>query len=487
MSAIKICDLSFLRINILIVLSFTVLTGVCTKVYSQNLQSSKSKIDSLIIRSEGIYNEYCSGCHGVLMQAFVDREWEFGNSQDDLYTSISEGRAEGEMPEFGSAFTNEQIEDLILTINYKIENLGKYDFEEEFNTSDIIKGEEFNFRLEAIAEGMESPWGMVFLSNDELLVTDKSGELWKVGKDRSKIEIKGVPEVLFEGQGGLLDIELHPKFSENKWLYLSYSIFKDGEDEPLASTAVSRYKLNGNELIDGELIFEALPYSDTKHHYGSRLEFDNEGFLYITVGDRGAREVNPQSLSLFPGKVHRIYDDGRIPDDNPFVNQADAVKSIYSYGHRNAQGMILNPSTGKIWIHEHGPKGGDEINIIVKGANYGWPVISYGINYDGTIFTEITEKEGMEQPIHYWVPSIAPSGMDFVRGKLYPGWNGDLLVGSLKYEYLNRCKMEGSKVLSEEMLLNGIGRVRNVKQGPDGYIYVAVEEPGKIYKIIPVK
>jgi glucose/arabinose dehydrogenase len=462
MSKVKKGEFRFFAIKCFFILTILLLSNHFTELQSKDLLVGKLNIDSIIVRSELIYNEYCSGCHGAVMQAFVERDWEFGNTYDDLYKSISEGRAQGEMPGFSSAFTNKQIEDLILTINYKIENLGKYDFEEEFNTSDTIKG-------------------------DELLVTDKSGELWKVGKDRSKIEVKGVPEVLFEGQGGLLDIELHPKFSENKWLYLSYSIFKEGEDETLASTAVSRYKLIGNELVDGKLIFEAVPYSDTQHHYGSRLEFDDEGYLYITVGDRGAREANPQNLSLFAGKTHRIRDDGKIPDDNPFIDKPGAVKSIYSYGVRNPQGMILNPSTREIWIHEHGPKGGDEINIIKKGTNYGWPVISYGINYDGTIFTELTEKDGMEQPIHYWVPSIAPSGMDFVRGNLYPGWNGDLLVGSLKYEYLHRCKMDGSKVVSEEMLLKGIGRVRNVKQGPDGYIYVAVEEPGRIYKIIPVK
>jgi glucose/arabinose dehydrogenase len=488
MSGAKISDLRSLTISILIVLSIIGLAGIFKEAKSQDLKTSNSKTELIINQSQEIYAEYCSGCHGVVMQAFVDREWEFGNSHDDLYKSILEGRAEGEMPEFGSVFSKQQIEDLITTINHKIENLGKYEFEEDdFNSSGIFESEEFNFRLETIVEGLESPWGIVFLSSEELLITDKSGELWKIDKDRNKIDINGVPEVLYEGQGGLMDIELHPNFVENGLLYFSYSIFKQGEEELLSSTAVSRYKLQGNELVDGELIFEALPYSDTRHHYGSRLEFDEEGYLYITVGDRGAREVNPQSLSLFPGKVHRIYDDGGIPDDNPFVNQPGAVKSIYSYGHRNPQGMVNNPSTGEIWIHEHGPKGGDEINIIKKGSNYGWPVISYGINYDGTTFTNLTEKEGMQQPIHYWVPSIAPSGMDFVRGDRYPGWKGGLLVGSLKYEYLNLCKIDGDKVISEEILMKCIGRVRNIKQGPDGYIYVAVEEPGKIYKIIPVE
>jgi glucose/arabinose dehydrogenase len=459
----------------------------CNNSKSQEKKLNATEIDSALLRSEAIYKEYCSGCHGTVMMAFVDREWEWGSSPEELYSSIALGRAEGAMPGFGESFSDQQINDMVITIRQKIENLDEYEFEEEASESDVFESNELKFKLEIVVEGMESPWGMVFLPNEDLLVTDKSGELWRVKKDKSKIEVDGVPKVLFEGQGGLMDIELHPDYSINRLLYLSYSISKEGENDLLSSTAVSRYKLNGNKLVEGELIFEAQPYSDTRHHYGSRLEFDDEGYLYITVGDRGAREVNPQNLKYYPGKVHRICDDGKIPEDNPFTDQSSAIKSIYSYGHRNPQGMIKNPFTGEIWIHEHGPKGGDEINIVKKGVNYGWPIISYGINYDGTVFTKLTAEEEMEQPVHYWVPSIAPSGMDFVRGEKYPGWKGDLLVGSLRFKYLNLCSIEGNEIVSEEILMKGIGRVRNVKQGPDEFIYVALERPGRIYKLVPIQ
>jgi glucose/arabinose dehydrogenase len=304
-------------------------------------------------------------------------------------------------------------------------------------------------------------------------------------KDGSMVEIEGVPEVLNEGQGGLMDVELHPDYKENRLVYISYSKFKEQDDELLSTTAIARAKLQDKKLEDLEIIFEALPYSGTRHHYGCRMEFDREGYLYFSVGDRGNRDRNPQALDNHSGKVHRLFDDGSIPEDNPFVDNPEALSSIYSYGHRNPQGMILHPETGEVWTHEHGPRGGDEINIIRMGANYGWPLVSHGINYDGTIFTSLTEEEGMEQALHYWVPSIAPSGMVFVTGERYPAWKDRLLVGSLKYEYLHMCEIEDGRVISEEFLLKNIGRVRNVKMGLDGYIYVAMEEPGRVFRLIP--
>ena len=217
------------------------------------------------------------------------------------------------------------------------------------------------------------------------------------------------------------------------------------------------------------------------------MEFDKDGFLYFSVGERGNHDVFPQNLDNDCGKVHRIYDDGKIPQDNPFVNKDNAKASVYSYGHRNPQGMAIEPKSGKIWTHEHGPRGGDEINIIQKSVNYGWPVISYGINYDGTVLTKNTKMKGMEQPLLYWVPSIAPCGMTFVKGGRYKGWEGDLLVGSLRFKYVNRCKIVNDKIVKEEKLLKNIGRVRSVEMSPDGYIYVSVENPGLIYRLIPLE
>ena len=357
-----------------------------------------------------------------------------------------------------------------------------------FSTSFIISGktnggfiENYkDLKLELITDELEIPWGMDFLDNGDIIVTEKNGLIFRIDKNDKLIKIEGGPKSTETGQGGLLDVQLHPNFIENRWIYFSYNKKKNNK----FTTAVSRFEFDNDNLKNEKLIFEALPYSNKRLHFGSRLEFDKEGYLYITIGDRGSRDINPQDLSRHAGKVHRIYDNGDIPKDNPFYDKKNAIKSIFSYGHRNPQGMILNPFTNEIWTHEHGPRGGDEINIINKGLNYGWPVITYGINYSGTIITNEKKKEGMEQPLHYWIPSIAPSGMVFVEGSLYPSLNGNLLIGSLKFEYLHLCIMKGSEVISEHRLFEDM-RVRNVKQRSDGYIFFSVEEPGRIYKILP--
>ncbi|MCF6294099.1 MAG: PQQ-dependent sugar dehydrogenase [Flavobacteriaceae bacterium] len=336
---------------------------------------------------------------------------------------------------------------------------------------------------EVIVPELSIPWGFVFLPDQSMLITEKKGELihFKNGK---KTIIKGLPEIKVLGQGGLLDIELHPDYATNGWIYISYAS-PDGEGEG-ANTVIMRCKLKDDTLIEKQTLYKASPNSKRGQHFGSRIEFDNEGYLYFSIGDRGNRDKNPQDITRDSGKIYRLNDDGSIPKDNPFVNEANAKKAIYSYGHRNPQGMVLHPETGELWTHEHGPRGGDEINIIKAGKNYGWPLISYGINYSGTSFTDYTALPGMEQPLHYWDPSIAPSGMTFVTSDIYPEWKGNLLVGSLKFQYLNRCVLKNNKVVKEEKLIDGLGRVRSVRQGPDGYIYVGVENVG-IVKIIPKK
>lgn len=245
-----------------------------------------------------------------------------------------------------------------------------------------------------------------------------------------------------------------------------------------------RAKIQGNALVEKQLLYKAKPNTTRGQHFGCRLEFDTEGFLYFSIGDRGNRDVNPQSIQRDGGKIYRIHDDGRIPDDNPFINESGAKTAIYSYGHRNPQGLALHPETGQLWEHEHGPRGGDEINIIEEGKNYGWPIITYGINYSGTKITNETSRPGMEQPFYQWTPSIAPSGMAFVSSDKYPNWKGNLLVGSLAFQYLERLVIQGNKVTYREKLLDGMGRIRNVRQGPDGYIYVGIEGKG-IYRLNP--
>lgn len=340
-----------------------------------------------------------------------------------------------------------------------------------------------NLGYEVIVPQLSIPWGFVFLSDQSMLITEKNGELIHF-KNGEKLIINGLPEIKVLGQGGLMDIELHPEYKTNGWIYISYAS-STGEGSG-ANTAIMRFKIKGDTLVEKEVLYKASPNSKRGQHFGSRIEFDNQGYLFFSIGERGNRDINPQNIERDCGKIYRLHDDGRIPKDNPFVKKLNAKKAIYSYGHRNPQGMILHPETGELWTHEHGPRGGDEINIIKAGKNYGWPKISYGINYSGTSLTDYTELPGMEQPLHYWDPSIAPSGMAFITSNIYPNWKGNLLVGSLKFKYLNRCELKNNKISNEEKLIEGLGRVRSVKQGPDGYIYVGVENIG-IVKIIPKK
>lgn len=339
----------------------------------------------------------------------------------------------------------------------------------EGNTYDIVVPE------------LTNPWGFVFLPDASILLTEKEGRLIHF-KNNRKQDISGLPEMYVYGQGGLLDITLHPNYESNGWIYLSYASSQGPGSG--GNTAIVRGKINNNKFIEQELIYKATPNTKAGQHFGSRMVFDNEGYLFFSIGERGERDTNPQDISRDGGKIYRLFDDGSIPPDNPFYNTPNAKKAIYSYGHRNPQGLAIHPKTGALWSHEHGPKGGDEINIIAKGKNYGWPEITYGKNYSGTTITNNTKLPGMEQPIHYWDPSIAPSGMTFITSDRYPNWTGNLLVGSLKFQYLDIIYLKKDSIVREEKLLEGLGRLRSVQQGPDGYIYVGIENLG-IVKINP--
>ncbi|MDW5289716.1 PQQ-dependent sugar dehydrogenase [Formosa sp. PL04] len=343
------------------------------------------------------------------------------------------------------------------------------------------KSNEAEYSYETVVSDINIPWGFVFLPDQSIIITEKSGNLihFKGGK---KTTVSGLPIIEQLGQGGLLDVALHPDYINNGWIYFTYAS-SEGEGSG-ANTALMRAKISNNVLTNKELLYKATPNTNGGNHFGSRILFDENNYLFFSIGERGERDENPQDITRDGGKIYRLNDDGTIPTDNPFVNSPNAKKAIYSYGHRNPQGMIMNPETNKIWAHEHGPKGGDEINIISAGKNYGWPLVTYGINYWGTSISDYTEMEGMESPIHHWTPSIAPSGMCYVTSDIYAGWKGNILVGSLKFQYVDRCILKGNKVIKEEKLLQDIGRVRSIVQGPDGYIYVGVENVG-IVKIIP--
>ena len=347
-----------------------------------------------------------------------------------------------------------------------------------------IETEKMTIRVDTLYTDFESPWGMTWLPDGRMLVTERKGEILVFKDDKFTGEkLTGVPTVAEVNQAGLLDITIHPDYKKNGWIYLSYSR-SQGDGEVLV---ISRAKLNGNALENLEEIFVCGPEWKGGRHFGSRIVFDKDNFLFFSNGDKGSRPQNAQELDNDHGKIHRIHDDGSIPEDNPFVNTAGASPSIWTYGNRNPQGMIYDKANNRIWAVEHGPKGGDELNLIQKGKNYGWPVISYGINYDGTILTELTEKEGMEQPVTYWVPSIATCGMTIVSSDKYPEWKGNILVGGLAGQQIARVELDGTTAAGEETLLKDIGRVRQVSESPDGYLYAVTEATGLLVKLVRQK
>ena len=347
----------------------------------------------------------------------------------------------------------------------------------------IVNTEKVSFQVQTFIDGFEIPWGMAFLPDNRMLVTDRIGDLWIIaidGKDKVKV-IGEVPNVRSKGQGGMLDVEVHPDFNNNSYIYLSYS---DDDLNNKSHTSLIRAKLVNNRLVDSQIIFRPEEKFFTKKslHFGSRIIFDDDGFIYFCIGDRGDRDL-AQNLDMPNGKMYRIRDDGTIPIYNPFYYTKGAIKSIWSYGHRNPQGLAIHPLTRQLWEAEHGPRGGDEVNIILKGHNYGWPVITYGKNYSGTIISKLTHHEGMDQPVFHWTPSIAVCGIAFYDGDQFPEWNNNLLATSLKFERLHRIELDGLNMVKDEIIFEAGSRVRDVEVGPDGMIYVALEDPGRIVKL----
>jgi glucose/arabinose dehydrogenase len=343
------------------------------------------------------------------------------------------------------------------------------------------------YRVTTVVPALQDPWSMAWLPTGEMLVTERPGRLRIIRNGiLDPTPITGVPRVRYGGQGGLLDVALHPDFDANRLVYLSYS--KPNADGTEGTTAVVRGRLEGNALQNVEEIFEARAWSRGEAHYGSRLAFDSTGHLFITVSDRAVdplsvpREQHPaQNLTVHNGKVIRLHDDGRIPADNPFVGRQDALPEIWSYGHRSLQGLAFHPETGELWASEHGPQGGDELNLILRGRNYGWPVIGYGVQYGGPPIHATRERTDMEQPVQHWTPSIGPSGLVIYRGDRFPEWKGSAFVGGLSGLSVARVpllKVEGEDQigrLERPPLMLGYGRVRDVREGPDGYLYVALD------------
>ncbi|MCX7962647.1 MAG: PQQ-dependent sugar dehydrogenase [Burkholderiales bacterium] len=340
------------------------------------------------------------------------------------------------------------------------------------------RSEEHRFSVTIVVSGLAHPWSVAFLPDGRMLVTERAGRLRIVRDGRLEPQpVPGLPPVAPHGQGGLMDVALHPDFARNQLVYWAFAA--RGADG--VGTEVARGRLVGDRIEGAEVIFRQSPKGASGRHFGARLVFDRAGYLYITLGDRGEMD-RAQRPDDHAGSVIRLHDDGRVPHDNPFVGRAGWKPEKYTLGNRNIQGAALHPQTGLLWAHEHGPQGGDELNVIRAGVNYGWPVITYGVNYvTGTRIGEGTHKPGMAQPVHVWTPSIAPSGMAFYTGSRFARWKGDLFLGALREQSLVRLRLEGEKVVKEERLLRGVlGRIRDVREGPDGLLYLLTDEPNGV-------
>jgi aldose sugar dehydrogenase len=439
-----------------------------------------------------LYAEKCASCHGADMaggsaSSLVDGAWRHGGDDAHIAESIRNGHPEAGMPAMQKDFDAAEIRGLVIYIRERAASFETA--HTKYNApvpGAIVQSEASSFKLEPVMEtGLDAPWAIAFLPDGRMLVTERPGRLRIIEKGKLLPEAVGGIPAVYGGEGGLLDVALHPDYSRpgNDWIYLSY-----GDKSPggLAMTAVIRGRLRDGAFVDQQQIFKAddSQYRVGGQRFGSRLLFDGKGHLFFSVGDR-ACPGDEQDLSQPNGKVHRVNDDGGIPNDNPFVKQPGAIPSIWTYGDRNAQGLAFSPVTGDLWESEHGPRGGDELNILRPGHNYGWPVITYGMNYDGTPITNHTAHAGMDQPVTYWLPSIAASPLTFYTGNRFPQWKNNLFLGSLAAQELLRLVINGEEVTHQEILFKGIGRVRDVLNGPDGYLYVVLNQPDRIERIVP--
>lgn len=436
-----------------------------------------------------LYTQYCAQCHGAELQggnaqSMVDGVWQFGEGKGYVSRNIKHGITHLGMPAYESTLEDAQIQAITeYILNAELERgVTRPDPPEEVQTIDYVVG------VEQWVTGLEIPWGIAFPDGRTTLVTERPGRL-RVVKD-GKLDpdpVSGTPEVVVEGQGGMLDVAVDPDYAENGWVYLAYSHGHAPADNagPVPSmTRIVRGQVEDGAWTNEQVVYEAPrdSYVTGRVHFGCRIVFDGDGHLYFSIGDRGSQDM-AQDLGVPNGKVHRVHRDGSIPRDNPFVNTPGALPTIYSYGNRNPQGMAWHDGDGVLWANEHGPMGGDELNAIRAGKNYGWPVITYGRNYNGSEVSTMARKEGMEQPSFYWLPSIAVCGMDVYRGSQFPKWSGALLVGALKYESVAVMQVDEDRVMHEEVILKNAGRVREVAAGPDGAVYVVTNSPDAILKL----
>lgn len=439
-----------------------------------------------------LYKNRCATCHGDDLsgggaKGFTDGIWQFGADSNHIFNNIKEGIPDQGMPAFGDGLKDDEIKGLVKFLQQAEEKAGvtPQSIPERLLTLD------YEVKVEVWVKDLEIPWAIDFPDEHTALITERPGRLRIVRDGVLQPEpVANIPEVLHQGQGGLMDVAIDPAYRENGWIYLAYSHALPQDDsagKPPAMTRLVRGHLRDNAWSDEQVIYEAPheTYRTTRHHYGCRIVFDPQGRLYFSIGERGYAD-DAQDLSRPNGKIHRIYPDGKVPEDNPFVNRPGALPTIFTYGNRNAQGLAVHPITGRIWETEHAARGGDELNLLSPGSNYGWPKITYGIDYSGAIISPFTHLEGMEQPILYWRPSIAACGLDFYRGDLFPKWKNRLLVGALAFEEVRLLNIENDRVMHQEIILRNAGRVRDVTTGPGGAIYVVLNEPHCVLRLTPI-
>jgi glucose/arabinose dehydrogenase len=466
-----------------------------------------------------VYTQFCASCHGPTLQggagpSLVDDVWTNGSDDKSIAAIIHDGKANTPMIAFKDVVNDEQIRQLVFYIRDQAgQQKGKPETKVDPEGA-IIKSEKQTVKLEVVAKDLETPWAIAFLPDGRLLITERPGRLRILDKGKVLPPVKGTPEVWVRQDGGLFDVEVHPQYANNGWIYLSYSEpqqgFKLPEPDPNAAaaapgpgrggppsipsmTVIVRGKIKDNTWVEQQVLFRGAPelYTTANFHYGSRFTFDQAGHLFFSLGDKGKPE-HAQDLTQPTGKVHRVNDDGSTPKDNPFVNTPGAVGSIWTVGHRNPQGFAWDPVTGKLWETEHGPTGGDELNLLEPGHNYGWAVVSNGMQPGITK----SEQEGMDSPKAYWTPTIAPAGIAFYNGTKYPGWKNSLFIAALAGQQLRRIEISKDTVTHQEVVFNEYGRVRDIVIGPDGLFYVAVSLPGRvlsdttagvIIRMVPVK
>ena len=473
--------------------AFILFAAFCP-IFAGNAQNriGSGKVDEL-------YQASCASCHGKQLeggsgQSLIDDIWKHGPTDADIAKSIRDGFPELGMAPWKDVFSEDQIRSLVIYIREQNQLADKDALGKHLEPNGgVFKTEKHSFEMQKVVDAKGILWSLDFMPNGNLITTQRDGKLWIVKNGKLTGPINGTPKVWTHGQGGLLEVALHPDYEENRWIYLSYAENVGGVEanKPAGMTAVVRGRIKGEEWVDQEEIFHAPAefHTNSGVHFGSRFAFE-EGYLFFSIGDRGRQDM-AQDITRPNGKIHRIHDDGRIPTDNPFADQPGAYASIWSYGHRNPQGLDVDPSTGELWETEHGPRGGDETNRIRPRLNFGWPVITYGMNYNGSPMTDSTSQEGMEQPKHYWVPSIASCGIDFYEGNRFYNWKSNLFVSGMASQELHRLTIEDGEVVDDEIVLKNQGRVRDVANGPDGYLYVSLTSgtpaKGSIYRLVPAK